>query len=174
MKYFAYLAIMVLLISVAALFYLQRPDGQAWLTSDGISSKSNQLTEQVVALSSNTFARAAKLFSETSQNIVGSIASDTSPQAMIIYRWQDEQGQWHYSDTPDPDGKSREMVLDPNDITVVAAEDTAILKGSAKAPSIGFTPTSVYDPVLIKKLFEDAEQVKSTLEQRSKALDATQ
>ena len=67
MKYFAYLAIMVLLISVAALFYLQRPDGQTWLTSDGISSKSNQLTEQMVALSSDTLAMAATLVSETSQ-----------------------------------------------------------------------------------------------------------
>ncbi|KKK66465.1 hypothetical protein LCGC14_2963800, partial [marine sediment metagenome] len=64
----------------------------------------------------------------------------------------------------------------PNDITVVAAEDTAILKGSAKTTNMALTGTAsrVYDPVVIKKLFEDAEQVKSALEQRTKALEAAQ
>lgn len=177
MKYFAYLAIMVLLISVAGLFYLQRPDGQTWLTSDEITRQSSGIKEQMVSLSSDTLARAVKVVSETSQNFLKSMTSDDSQAAIVIYKWQDKQGQWHYSDRPNPDGKSQQMILDPNDITVVAAEDTAILKGSAKAanmPSLSPTPISVYDPVVIKQLFEDAEQVKSTLEQRTKVLEAAQ
>lgn len=175
MKYFAYLAIMVLLISVAGLFYLQRPDGQTWLTSDEITRQSRGIKEQMVSLSSDMLARAVKVVSETSQKIVETMTSDSSPEAIVIYKWQDGQGQWHYSDRPNPDGKSQQIVLDPNDITVVAAEDTAILKGSAKAAnmsSLSPTPRSVYDPAVIKKLFEDAEQVKSTLEQRTKTLEA--
>ncbi|MGO2129623.1 MAG: DUF4124 domain-containing protein [Pseudoalteromonas prydzensis] len=165
MKYFSYLAIMVLLISVAGLCYLQRTDGQAWLTSDEITRQS-----------SDTLARAVKVISETSQKVVESMTADSSSEAIVIYKWQDKQGQWHYSDRPNPDGKSQQMLLDPNDITVVAAEDTAILKGSAKTTNMALTGTAsrVYDPVVIKKLFEDAEQVKSALEQRTKALEAAQ
>ena len=175
MKYFAYLAIMVLLISVAALFYLQRPDGQTWLTSDGISSKSKQLTEQMVALSSDTLAMAATLVSETSQKVVESITNESSVATTVIYKWQDQQGQWHYSDQPNPEGTSEKVILDPRDITVVAAEDTSILKGTSKTTNMSLMPNSgsVYDPVVMKKLFEDAEQVKEQLEQRTKSLDET-
>lgn len=165
MKYFAYLAIMVMLISVAGLFYLQRPDGQTWLTSDEITRQSSVIKEQMIALSTDTLDRAVK--------VVESIAADSSSEAVVIYKWQDGQGQWHYSDRPTPDGKSQQMILDPDDITVVAAEDTAILKGSAKTDSVSSTAglAGGYDPQVIKKLFADAEQVKSTLEQRTKALD---
>ncbi|MBB1367949.1 DUF4124 domain-containing protein [Pseudoalteromonas sp. SR44-5] len=175
MKYFAYLAIMVLLISVAALFYLQRPDGQTWLTSDGISSKSNQLTEQMVELSSDTFAIAAKLVSETSQKVVESITDESSVATTVIYKWQDQQGQWHYSDQPNPNGTSEKVILDPRDITVTAAEDTSILKGTSKTTNMSLMPnsSSVYDPAVMKKLFEDAEQVKEQLEHRTKSLDET-
>jgi len=176
MKYFAYLAIMVMLISVAGLFYLQRPDGQTWLTSYEITRQSSVIKEQMIALSTDTLDRAVKVVSDTSQKVVESIAADSSSEAVVIYKWQDGQGQWHYSDRPNPDGKSQQMILDPDDITVVAAEDTAILKGSAKADSVSSTAglAGVYDPQVIKKLFADAEQVKSTLEQRTKALDAAQ
>ncbi|KKK73432.1 hypothetical protein LCGC14_2893900, partial [marine sediment metagenome] len=102
MKYFSYLAIMVLLISVAGLCYLQRPDGQAWLTSDEITRQS-----------SDTLARAVKVISETSQKVVESMTADSSSEAIVIYKWQDKQGQWHYSDRPNPDGKSQQMLLDP-------------------------------------------------------------
>ncbi|MDQ9092526.1 DUF4124 domain-containing protein [Pseudoalteromonas haloplanktis] len=175
MKYFSYLVIMILLISVAALFYLQRPDGQPWLTSDEITRQSREIKEQVVGLSTDTFAHAVKTVSDTSKKVAASITSNSSSGAIVIYKWQDKQGQWHYSDNPNPDGNSQQMLLDPNDITVVAAEDTAILKGSAKAaPDMPLTPSGVYDPLVIKKLFEDAEQAKSALEQRTKALEAAQ
>ncbi|MFY8329040.1 DUF4124 domain-containing protein [Pseudoalteromonas sp. ZZD1] len=173
MKYFAYLAVMVLLISVVALFYLKRPDGQAWLTTEQVTSKSDALKEQMVALSSDTLDQAVKLVTDTSSKVVEKVTSGAKPSTTVIYKWQDDTGQWHYSDQPNPKGNSEQVVLDPNDVTVVAAEDTSILKGSAKSGGIPLkkSPTSAYDPIVIQKLFDDAEQVKSQLEQRNNTLE---
>lgn len=173
MKYFTYLAVMVLLISVVALFYLKRPDGQAWLTTEQVTNKSDALEEQMVALSSDTFDQAVKLVADTSSKVVEKVTSSTKPSTTVIFKWQDDTGQWHYSDQPNPNGNSEQVVLDPNDVTVVAAEDTSILKGSAKSGGTPLkkAPTSAYDPIVIKKLFDDAEQVKSQLELRNNTLE---
>ncbi|KPH65287.1 DUF4124 domain-containing protein [Pseudoalteromonas porphyrae] len=174
MKYFAYLATMILLISIAALFYLQRPDGETWLNSEGIGSTSNNIKEQMVALSSGALDHAVDAVVKTSNQVVEKISGDSTEKATTIYKWQDKSGQWHYSDQPNPDGKSERLVLDPKDITVIAAEDTSILKGSAKAGNLTLpkSSNSVYDPVVIKKLFDDAEQIKTKLEQRTQALES--
>lgn len=177
MKYFAYLTIMVLLISVLALFYLQRPDGQSWLTTNKITNKSSEIKQQLVSLSSDAFDNALTLVKNASNKVVENVSvSTTGTATTIIYKWQDETGQWHYSDQPNPDGASQKMALDPNDITVVSAEDTSILKGSAKSGGISPSQSnvSVYDPLVIKKLFDDAEQVKTRLEQRTQQLEQTQ
>lgn len=176
MKYFAYLTVMVLLISVVALFYLKRPDGQTWLNAEQVTNKSGALKEQVVALSSDALDQAVKLVADTGSKVVKKVSLSTVPATTVIYKWQDDTGQWHYSDQPNPNGSSEQMVLDPEDVTVVSSEDTSILKGSAKSGGISpsKTPTSAYDPVVIKKLFDDAEQVKSKLEQRNRAFEQAQ
>ena len=110
------------------------------------------------------------------KKVVESITNESSVATTVIYKWQDQQGQWHYSDQPNPEGTSEKVILDPRDITVVAAEDTSILKGTSKTTNMSLMPNSgsVYDPVVMKKLFEDrAEQVKEQLEQRTKSLDET-
>ncbi len=176
MKYFAYLTVMILLFSVVALFYLKRPDGQTWLTTEQVTTKSGALKEQVVALSNDALDQAVKLVTDTSSKVVAKVTSEPIASPTTIYKWQDDSGQWHYSDKPNPNGESQQIILDPNDVTVVAAEDTSILKGSAKSGGISLSPTttSAYDPMVIKKLFDDAEQVKSQLEQRNTTLENTQ
>ena len=173
MKYFAYLSVMILFISVAALFYLQRPDGETWLSTDAISHKSSQLTEQMLALPNRSLNQIVKTVSEASRQVVTSFNANENITETVIYKWQDQQGQWHYSDQPNPDGASEAFIVDPADITVIAAEDTSILNGSAKGNTPAQSPNtvSVYDPNVVNKLFKESQQVKEKLERHTKSLE---
>ena len=162
MKYFTYLAISVMVIALISLFYLKKPNGQPWLTSSLIKNESFSIKDKVVALSSNTFEQLTLELKKVGDKITSSpLASDSQSK---IYKWQDEQGQWHFSDVPNKNGKSIEVHLDPADINVVVAEDTAILSGSAKS--------EIYNSESINKLFEDAEKAKKRIEQRSKEVES--
>lgn len=174
MKYFTYLAISVMIIAVISLFYIKKPDGQTWLSASSISNESQQIKEKMVALSTNTLDQAVQGAKQAGNQIVSSVSNNShavKPSGKI-YKWQDENGQWHFSDTPNADGKSIEVTLDARDVTVVAAEDTSILSSNtntAKKTIQPATPT-VYNAESIQKLFEDAEKAKQKLEQRSKEM----
>lgn len=162
MKYFTYLAVSVVIIAVISLFYLKKPNGETWLSTSVVINESQQIKDKIISFTSNTFEQA-----------VSSVSNTPSTTRSKIFKWQDRQGQWHFSDTPHPNGKSVEVKLDPKDINVVVAQDTAILSGSSKSSAVNntsATPT-VYDPVSIKKVFDDAEKAKQKLEQRTKQLN---
>ena len=162
MKYFTYLAVSVMIIAVISLFYLKKPNGETWLSTSVVSNQSQQIKDKIISFTSNTFEQA-----------VNSVSNTSSTTRSKIFKWQDQQGQWHFSDTPHPNGKSVEVKLDPKDINVVVAQDTAILSGSSKSSAVNSTSATptVYDPVSIKKVFDDAEKAKQKLEQRTKQLN---
>jgi len=114
MKYFTYLAISVMIIAVISLFYLKKPDGQTWLSSSSISAESHKIKEKIVALSSNTLNQAVQGAKQAGDKIAQSVNNDaaTIKPGSKIYKWQDKNGQWHFSDTPNADGKSIEVKLD--------------------------------------------------------------
>lgn len=175
MKYFTYLAISVMVIAVISLFYLKKPDGQTWLSGSTISKETQQIKEQMVALSTNTLNQAVKGINEAGDKVTSSISSDSSTitSSSTIYKWQDETGQWHYSDSPNPHGKSIELTLNPEDITVIGAEDTSILnlESSTSEMSANTQTPSILNPESIKKLFEDAENIEKKLEKRNKEIN---
>ena len=162
MKYFTYLAVSVMIIAVISLFYLKKPNGETWLSTSVVINESQQIKDKIISFTSNTFEQA-----------VSSVSNTPSTTRSKIFKWQDRQGQWHFSDTPHHNGKSVEVKLDPKDINVVVAQDTAILSGSSKSSAVNSTSATptVYDPVSIKKVFDDAEKAKQKLEQRTKQLN---
>jgi|TARA_B100001063_G_scaffold204164_1_gene198574 hypothetical protein len=175
MKYFTYLAISVMVIAVISLFYLKKPDGQTWLSGSVVSKETQQIKEQMVALSTNTLDQAVKGIQQAGDKITSGISSNTSTvtSSSTIYKWQDETGQWHYSDSPNPNGKSIELTLNPEDITVIGAEDTSILnlESSTNEMSANTQAPSILNPESIKKLFEDAENIEKKLEKRNKEIN---
>ncbi|MDC3212768.1 DUF4124 domain-containing protein [Pseudoalteromonas distincta] len=177
MKYFTYLAISIMAIAVISLFYLKKPDGQTWLSASSISSESGQIKERMVALSSNTLDQAVLGVKQAGDKIASSISDEpiaaNATSSGKIYKWQDETGQWHFSDTPNPHAKSIEVKLDPKDITVIAAEDTSILNTSSTPNTMSAAPEgiSILNPDSVKKLFNDAENVKDKLEKRNKEIN---
>ncbi|MGO3421177.1 MAG: DUF4124 domain-containing protein [Pseudoalteromonas distincta] len=177
MKYFTYLAISIMAIAVISLFYLKKPDGQTWLSASSISSESQQIKEKMVALSSNTLDQAVLGVKQAGDKIASSISDEpiaaNATSSGKIFKWQDETGQWHFSDTPNPHAKSIEVKLDPKDITVIAAEDTSILNTSSTPNTMSAAPEgiSILNLDSVKKLFNDAENVKDKLEKRNKEIN---
>ncbi|GEB72537.1 hypothetical protein PC2016_3001 [Pseudoalteromonas carrageenovora] len=176
MKYFTYLAISIMVIAVISLFYLKKPDGQTWLSTSSISNESLQIKEKMLALSTNTLDQAVQGVKQAGDKIASSISDEPIPSTTSsnkIYKWQDESGQWHFSDTPNPDVTSIEVKLDPKDITVIAAEDTSILNAAPNTNKMTANPEtpSIFNPDSVKKLFDDAENVKEKLEKRNKEIN---
>ena len=172
MKYFTYIAISVMVIALISLFYLKKPNGQPWLTSTLIKNESFSIKDEMVALSSNILEPFTLEVKKAADQLTSSSLS--SDGQVKIYKWQDELGQWHFSDVPNKNGKSVAVTLNLADSNVVVAEDTAILSGSAKSAVDPFPQRApeIYNSQSIKKLFEDAEKAKQRLEQRSKEVES--
>ena len=168
MKYFTYLAVSVMIIAVILLFYIKKPNGQPWLSTSHIYNESTEIKNEMIALSSS----ALDSITSAGEKITG--ATFETETHKPIYKWQDEQGQWHFSDVPNKNGKSEVVKLNPADINVVVAEDTAILSGSAKSAVKPFPQRApaIYNSESINKLFEDAEKAKKRIEQRSKEVES--
>lgn len=166
MKYFTYLAMSVMIFAVALLFFIKKPNGQPWLSISIIHSESAEIKNEMVALSSGALDRIT--------SAITTAANFESETPEPIYKWQDEQGHWHFSDVPNKNGKSEVVKLNPADINVVVAEDTAILSGSAKSAVKPFPQRApeIYNSESINKLFEDAEKAKKRIEQRSKEVES--
>ncbi|MBQ4834407.1 DUF4124 domain-containing protein [Pseudoalteromonas sp. MMG010] len=174
MKYFSYIVIMVLIISVTALFYLKKPDGDTWLTPAGIKQHVVEQKNNVNGLFDDAIETAAGVTESTKKQWQSLTGNSTTEQPTQIYQWQDATGQWHFSDSPNKQGESEQVALDPKEITVIAAEDTSILsenhKAVKKTQSDKTTPNT-YSPDSVKQLFSDTEKVKALLEQRNKELE---
>ncbi|QBJ61694.1 DUF4124 domain-containing protein [Pseudoalteromonas sp. DL-6] len=172
MKYFTYLAMSVMIIAVTLLFFIKKPNGQPWLSTSVIYSESIEIKDEMVALSSGALDSITLAITTASEKITGATFELENPKP--IYKWQDGQGQWHFSDVPNKNGKSEVVKLNPADINVVVAEDTAILSGSAKSAAQPFPQRApeIYNSESINKLFEDAEKAKKRIEQRSKEVES--
>ncbi|QTL36237.1 DUF4124 domain-containing protein [Pseudoalteromonas viridis] len=167
MKYASYLLIMVMLVGVASLFVLKRPDGRTWLSLDDILGKAQTQAQQVLSESKQQLDKAVDMVSSKDEQTA-------QEKPAKIYKWQDAQGNWHYSDRPNARGQSEEMTLDPSKITIMAAENTEILKQLKEQQDAGRIPKDLpanMSPTDIKKLVQDAQNIEKLMQERSKKLE---
>ncbi|MEJ6474959.1 DUF4124 domain-containing protein [Pseudoalteromonas piscicida] len=169
MKAASYLMIMIMLVAVACLFVLKRPDGKPWLSTDAITESVEQSTAKLKQHSTNAFEQVK---SHTQQLVTNE--GQEVKESVKVYRWQDENGQWHYSDKPNPAGHSQAYQIDEDKITVVAAEDTSILtRKSSQEPSKTTStalPTAL-NPAAVKQVMDDAKNVQKLMDERAKKID---
>ncbi|WP_249348306.1 DUF4124 domain-containing protein [Pseudoalteromonas aurantia] len=168
MKAATYMMIMIMLIGVGSLFVLKRPDGKTWLSVDNVINKIEAGTGDVLSQSKRTIeksvAEARALVDEQ-----GSVKAQP-----VIYKWRDAQGNWIYSDKPNANGDSQQHTLDPSKVTMMAAEDTAILQTLATNKGVGESGQgipSALNPSAVKKLMEDAKNVQKLMDDRAKTID---
>ena len=170
MKRFCYFAVMLLLISVVLLFYIKKPDGKPYLELSMFEHYSEKVSGDV----SDFASQGADALSTQAKKLTEKLSFSKDAHApVVVYKWQDEHGQWHYADTPHPNYSSTVVSLDPNDITVLPAEtfqadekQAATVKADETSSVLG-----VYDAKNVQKMMQDAEQVKQLMEQRTKQLE---
>jgi Domain of unknown function (DUF4124) len=106
---------------------------------------------------------------------------DGNPSLTKLYQWQDESGQWHFSDTPPEDkgatGNVAQRVIDSKDVMTVPAISTSGSTGGLdnnKATSNGWSTTNQTDDVLsienAVNVMDNAKAAAQQMEQRNQAL----
>lgn len=98
-------------------------------------------------------------------------ATVTPSQPVTVYKWRDDQGQWHFSNTPPADhAYETQSVQAVNILPAVEAPE-------AKAPppagdTGGIHPlTPITNPGKVKQLVDDARQIEQRLQDRTEQMD---
>lgn len=150
MKLFIKLLLFVVVLALAAPFFMKKPDGTPMLTlqSLGLGAVSNK---------------------------VSAVLPDSRPElpkTAEVYRWQDEKGAWHYSDKAQtPAAQKHQLQISQNrlpHVEVVKNEEDGAADTSIDQPNIPQGASLADVPQLLKQV----EQIKKTAEQRNKTLEA--
>jgi len=156
MKKFVYLITLLLILSIGSLFVLKSPKGKPWLNISDFYD-AHAISKKAIDFKNTLFNRAGSLISEE---------SDPS-----IYKWQDEQGIWHYSDKEQPNGK---VWIKPQNLTVIPAieplEKEAV-KSYTSEKKLNGSELSTKSVNKVKDLLNDTHNVQELMNNRTKNID---
>jgi len=93
---------LVLVAAVAGLFFVKAPDGNPILSASGITQKVSQGVKSLRRRWHDTGIAARRK------------SGDENAGKTQVYKWQDNQGQWHYSDEAPADKDAQLLQVDPN------------------------------------------------------------
>ena len=108
----------------------------------------------------------------TSSNVLN------SPAEQSFYKWQDENGTWHYSDNPNPQGQTETVTVNTNANLIQGLrkeekEEEVVEEEKPKekepTPDVALPMTVPLDKV--SKMIEDASNIQQTLENRQESID---
>ncbi len=142
MKLFVKLLVLLLIAAMAGPFFIKGPDGRPIMSWSDVKQKFG--------------------------NWSGSGGSTKPGSPVEVHRWQDEDGQWHYSDEA-PGQDSEVITVDPN---VNVIQSTPVTKTPA-TKSVQPDPEpepAVSEPPSVFNAIDETNQVKEELEQRNEAL----
>jgi hypothetical protein len=163
MKFFTYTITCILLIAFLGLFILKKPNGETWLSLGDLLPQTSSLDHQIDTLND----KFSKLYDKLSK-------TDNHHQSELIkiYRWQDGQGNWSYSDSPTNVSESEEVFINPNDM-IVLPDLTETHVNSVKALN---TDKKTSEPLLtrpinkILTLYEDTNNVQALMDAREQQI----
>ncbi|VAX04199.1 hypothetical protein MNBD_GAMMA19-481 [hydrothermal vent metagenome] len=98
-----------------------------------------------------------------------------------VYKWQDDSGEWHFSNQPPPAGVDSSVKTYRSDINITQAppppppiENTTEEpdKKTADIPQTASPLLPITDPERVKQLIDDAKNVQGLVGNRQQALDA--
>jgi hypothetical protein len=101
MKLFIKLTLFLVVAAVAAPFFITSPAGKPMLTLNGLKAPDAHLPD---------FKKAVAGVKES----LSAEGKEQSAQRMEVFRWQDEKGVWHYSDTKEQGRPAQIVTLNPN------------------------------------------------------------
>ena len=155
---------LIFIIGMSGLFVLKRPDGRPWLSvSDFVPSPG-----EIAADAKNAFGNSKEaLAGGQSENLLG----------QRVYKWQDAQGNWQFSDTPPPAATNSPVetitLEQPTNIVpgVEVPKPTSSVKENG-AEGTGFPLPLTVSPGQVQKLVDDAKNIQNLSDERQKQLDA--
>jgi len=99
--------------------------------------------------------------------------------ATKVYKWKDQSGEWHFSNTPPPAGLNSSVKTYRSDVNITQAPPPALVeeKSETTTKSITAIPDSpspllpITDPGRVEQLIEDAKNVQKLVNDRKKNID---
>ena len=157
-RFFSFLIV----LGVAGLFFIKKPDGTPWLSLDDFAPDTRSIKRSIN--------------DALPEQVVGGGLSDS----VSVYKWKDAEGNWQYSDKP-PEGGTAQQVLVGTDVNrdlapvpLPSSNRTAQPQQKGKAILIkdsgGFSPTTI-SPEKIPTLINDAKDVQALMNNRQQQLD---
>jgi len=101
-----------------------------------------------------------------------------SPSGLTtVYKWQDEEGQWHFSDKPMGTGEHETLKYNPNANIIQSLkkpeeDSNAVVTPIAKAPETPSGPSLTTVPLSeVPELMDQAKQYQQLIDQRNQTLE---
>lgn len=150
MKLFIKLLLLMVVLALAAPFFMKKPDGSPMLTLSalGLSALGNKVSDSLPAAQSEAVL----------------------PKTAEVYRWQDEKGVWHYSDrAQDGAAQKHQMQISQNRLKHLETQSREDEPEEKAAPVAVPERASLGD---VPALLRQVDEIKKTAEQRNKTLEA--
>lgn len=174
MKLFVKFMIFILVLGLAGPFIMKGPDGRPLMDLRDFIPDFSSMKRKATGMINDV------------NNTVGDLSEGGSSEAIgdfgktRVYRWQDENGQWQYSDTPPPSQNAEKLLINPN-VNIVestkierqtASEEVDTQETDAKQPGIELPLPMTVSPSEARKLIDDAKAINDLAEKRTEALEA--
>lgn len=158
----------ILVLGVGGLFFINKPDGTPWLS----------LADLTPDISLNSVK------SSIDEMVPDQLTGADSAGAVPVYRWQDAEGNWQYSDTPPPGLEVQQVMVGTDlnrDLAPEFSPQTKVGDQSSGGKayfikdSSNPSPSSnnVANPTQVTKLINDAKNVQKLMDNRQKQLEDT-
>lgn len=90
-----------------------------------------------------------------------------------VYKWQDQNGEWQFSNQPPPEGVASKVITYRSDTNVIqSAKPPAKPASTADAETPSANPLlPITNPEKVKKLMDDAKNIEKLLQDRQDQMD---
>ena len=159
MKTFLYILSALAVTAILGLFVLKQPNGQPWININNLLSKTAPI--------SNKFDTLKKDIKTTFDGITD--YKNEQKNSSKIYRWQDNKGNWIYSDKPSSEFSNETVSLGSENIINLSTEPSLKLTTDSKLKSQTQNKelTTVPLPNNINELYKDANNVQVLMNNRA-------
>lgn len=156
LKLFVRLMLLVLVLALAGPFFIKGPDGEPMLTMSDVK---------------RTAARTGDSFKAQWRRMkgdVGRAAGNENAGKVKMYRWQDAQGQWHFSNEA-PDGVTVEEIYVDPDASRMDPVPVTRRSSRSERSSTEVAPGFV-SPLRAKEVIDEATGVRDEMEARNEQI----
>ena len=170
MKWIYRLSSVVILVAALSLpFYANYKNGGSMMDFKSVPEKIiSAITPSSASIDGEPVDQTGELGEENTENTSIKVG---------YYRWQDEHGQWHFSDTK-PSVKSERMVVDPNDLSTISAMDADLVAKAtqernpeaAKQSDTKDMQSTELSLDNLSNVMENAQQAAQMMQERNNAL----